>query len=119
MVQTREYLYPSFPTRERGLKSVYRAVLVCYRVSFPTRERGLKFVRKKRKFITKVVSFPTRERGLKSDWFKQEHKQKLVVPHAGTWIEIKEKQTDSELMLSFPTRERGLKSSLLPQLEHI
>ena len=32
-----------------------------------------------------------------------------VVPHEGTWIEIKEKTGDKSYSESFPTRERGLK----------
>ena len=33
----------------------------------------------------------------------------LVVPHAGTWIEITELITGADVSKSFPTRERGLK----------
>ena len=33
----------------------------------------------------------------------------LVVPHAGTWIEILQAQVDTIKIPSFPTRERGLK----------
>ena len=32
-----------------------------------------------------------------------------VVPHAGTWIEIKQEANRRAIKLSFPTRERGLK----------
>ncbi len=34
------------------------------------------------------MSFPTRERGLKSADAAEVIKQAIVVPHAGTWIEI-------------------------------
>ena len=33
----------------------------------------------------------------------------IVVPHAGTWIEIANSAILQLVMLSFPTRERGLK----------
>ena len=36
--------------------------------------------------------------------------QKTVVPHAGTWIEIFHKSPKNVYLQSFPTRERGLKS---------
>ena len=39
-----------------------------------------------------------------------------VVPHEGTWIEIKEHNTEVAAIWSFPTRERGLK--LLEQQVH-
>ena len=32
-----------------------------------------------------------------------------VVPHAGTWIEMKKELEDALGTVSFPTRERGLK----------
>ena len=35
-----------------------------------------------------LLSFPTRERGLKSQAWWYTHRMYLVVPHAGTWIEI-------------------------------
>ena len=34
----------------------------------------------------------------------------IVVPHAGTWIEITYGRKKQMLTRSFPTRERGLKS---------
>ena len=34
----------------------------------------------------------------------------LVVPHAGTWIEIQSSAYVIAMKQSFPTRERGLKS---------
>ena len=56
--------------------------------SFPTRERGLKLTASLRLRWT-YLSFPTRERGLKfhsaSGRSAYIH---MVVPHAGTWIEI-------------------------------
>ena len=36
-----------------------------------------------------LLSFPTRERGLKSHALRTMKRDPLVVPHAGTWIEIK------------------------------
>ena len=35
-----------------------------------------------------------------------------VVPHAGTWIEIQTERQRLQTMKSFPTRERGLKYTL-------
>ena len=35
------------------------------------------------------MSFPTRERGLKYFWYVKIKYAGTVVPHAGTWIEIK------------------------------
>ena len=100
---------PSFPTRERGLKSSFcwHRCLVCSRSprgnvdwnlsptwllllvswSFPTRERGLKLQERKWAY-SPSPSFPTRERGLKypvSVWL---FRSCDVVPHAGTWIEM-------------------------------
>ena len=98
--------------------------------SFPTRERGLKLQGLCGKEVA-FLSFPTRERGLKlfekSDFFKEGG----VVPYAGTWIETKRNVAADPLMNvvpyagtwietgsaggipgdspSFPTRERGLK----------
>ncbi len=37
----------------------------------------------------------------------------VVVPHAGTWIEIKREANYRAIRSSFPTRERGLKLPLL------
>ena len=102
-------LLPSFPTRERGLKCLYLIMLLpphyvvphagtwieifstshntCYHLSFPTRERGLKcdfgFFE-----VHSVKSFPTRERGLKSNTSFAICRICIVVPHAGTWIEM-------------------------------
>ena len=54
----------SFPTRERGLKSLYDYNIADMYGSFPTRERGLKSAIALDKLLL-LVSFPTRERGLK------------------------------------------------------
>ena len=35
-----------------------------------------------------LLSFPTRERGLKYKITGAIHSRQVVVPHAGTWIEI-------------------------------
>ena len=98
----------SFPTRERGLKLLWRCVRDRFTAvvphagtwieilvttmfafateSFPTRERGLKS--KKESEISQVfLSFPTRERGLK-----------YLVNYS-----------PASTIMSFPTRERGLK----------
>ena len=40
-------------------------------------------------------------------------KRNMVVPHAGTWIEIVPYKTAVKIRLSFPTRERGLKYYLM------
>ena len=79
---------PSFPTRERGLKLFSPVPLFSASLSFPTRERGLKFYREfEEKYHFK--SFPTRERGLKYSISLNHQLLYSVVPHAGTWIEIK------------------------------
>ena len=79
-----------------------------------------------------MLSFPTRERGLKCDAIEKEYNVQDVVPHAGTWIEIKRRRVlmndncvvphagtwieiaivqrnGLDVLVSFPTRERGLK----------
>ena len=56
------------------------------------------------------MSFPTRERGLKSAYGLKKIDSAKVVPHAGTWIEIKILFAIIRNSWSFPTRERGLKS---------
>ena len=82
-----EELKTSFPTRERGLKSERSHVVGVAVSSFPTRERGLKF---------RPSVIPT--------------SRVIVVPHAGTWIEIFRTPPYHPYTGSFPTRERGLKS---------
>ena len=77
----------SFPTRERGLKSLAQPNQAAQALSFPTRERGLKY-RGCFQGVHEVRSFPTRERGLKLLRFHILVKKRIVVPHAGTWIEI-------------------------------
>ena len=59
--------------------------------------------------VTVTPSFPTRERGLKSEDSMNRVNEIVVVPHAGTWIEIQWKIWLEMLFGSFPTRERGLK----------
>ncbi len=56
-------------------------------MSFPSRERGLK---SKIPHLAQgaVMSFPSRERGLKSIDTDREYIEEIVVPFAGTWIEI-------------------------------
>ena len=77
--------------------------------SFPTRERGLKFVITISLFIV-TWSFPTRERGLKYWTIMSVIYAHVVVPHAGTWIEIEKIENKNKITdKSFPTRERGLK----------
>ena len=56
-------------------------------MSFPTRERGLKSADLKLE-VDCMLSFPTRERGLKSLFVVTENGNDVVIPHAGTWIEI-------------------------------
>ena len=58
-------------------------------------------------------SFPTRERGLKYSLQSWDTDRGMVVPHAGTWIEIASARRRTERSASFPTRERGLKSELI------
>ena len=41
----------------------------------------------------------------------------FVVPHAGTWIEIIEINANVTQPVSFPTRERGLKLQRNPEME--
>ena len=77
---------PSFPTRERGLKSFWSINVELLFLSFPTRERGLKWVVN----LIQTADF-------------------LVVPHAGTWIEMPKACICLIASMSFPTRERGLK----------
>ena len=55
--------------------------------SFPTRERGLKSLADS-VYTGEALSFPTRERGLKCPGCRLKSPVCLVVPHAGTWIEI-------------------------------
>ena len=101
--------YRSFPTRERGLKSdgVIRCIDLI--LSFPTRERGLKSECSSGSDLN-TMSFPTRERGLKYSTDTSRTVSHRVVPHAGTWIEIKYHQPQqTHHAQSFPTRERGLK----------
>ena len=76
----------SFPTRERGLKYVLIESAPIITMSFPTRERGLKSYPVNENGGN-FLSFPTRERGLKCK-LCLECIGILVVPHAGTWIEI-------------------------------
>ena len=57
-------VFPSLPTRERGLKSNEKVVLEVDGVSLPTRERGLKSL----DGVTtdkQLLSLPARERGFK------------------------------------------------------
>ena len=58
------------------------------------------------------MSFPTRERGLKFPYDITIVDRQIVVPHAGTWIEILETSLKLHFFPSFPTRERGLKCFL-------
>ena len=77
-------------------------------VSFPTRERGLKsLIIICNQFL--AMSFPTRDRGLKFKISPNIKPHKLVVPHEGTWIEIPSSGKGWGYRVSFPTRERGLK----------
>ena len=76
--------------------------------SFPTRERGLKYIHINMLFNS-TPSFPTRERGLKCQCSGTAPQIGTVVPHAGTWIEIRGLFGTLRGVLSFPTRERGLK----------
>ena len=57
-------------------------------LSFPSRERGLKLLKMERSLL-KMRSFPSRERGLKSMQALSRILAELVVPLAGTWIEIR------------------------------
>ena len=98
----------SFPTRERGLKLELLINGRCPLWSFPTRERGLKLP-VKQACNPASWSFPTRERGLKSVFPTVTTTAKVVVPHAGTWIEMAIYAEMLGFVRSFPTRERGLK----------
>ena len=78
--------------------------------SFPTRERGLKYVLiESIPIITIVVPHA-------GTWIEMAIYaeivgfRKFVVPHAGTWIEIVAVSLFVAMPMSFPTRERGLKS---------
>ena len=78
-----------------------------FELSFPTRERGLKSL-----FAPPSASVPRRSPRGNVDWnpiFNPVWPWKFVVPHAGTWIEIKKAKGYKNCMWSFPTRERGLK----------
>ena len=44
------------------------------------------------------MSFPTRERGLKFDLGDKDPEKYVVVPHAGTWIEM-----EKETSIGYPT----------------
>ena len=78
-------------------------------MSFPTRERGLKL------FRTSLAQCPVIVVPHAGTWIEIWHDlltnyDKPVVPHAGTWIEIMiNPQTVDTDTWSFPTRERGLK----------
>ena len=82
----------SFPTRERGLKLNLYHFITRKKRSFPTRERGLKSVNPCALSL-RILSFPTRERGLKSVINRLFIYPCHVVPHAGTWIEIQDRQS--------------------------
>ena len=77
--------------------------------SFPTRERGLKYCQS---FQSQNLLHRRSPRG-NVDWNidnKDLLKSAIVVPHAGTWIEIFSRtQVVHNSLESFPTRERGLK----------
>ncbi len=59
--------------------------------SFPVRERGLKSDSLQR-IRPILVSFPVWERGLKSVLISRPSDRFLVVPRVGTWIEIHEQE---------------------------
>ena len=98
----------SFPTRERGLKSLWRINIPENSMSFPTRERGLK---SKKKFRNMCTYYVVPHAGTWIEIIVDSALSILdaVVPHAGTWIEIMAKRRKITDTRSFPTRERGLK----------
>ena len=79
-------LYPSLPSRERGLKQVG---------AFKNRENA--------------ESLPSRERGLKLYRAMSVYEWNVVAPFAGAWIETLRLRLKTILAKSLPSRERGLK----------
>ena len=85
--QERGWLYVSLPSRERGLKSVPETRPFPRRLSLPSRERGLKS-HPRHYFVIAPASLPSRERGLKCSWTVFPHRNTMVAPFVGAWIEI-------------------------------
>ena len=78
----------SSPTRGRGLKSEGSGVYTGGFWSSPTRGRGLKCNVPLQTTVAGRSSSPTRGRGLKCVPQNIQARPLLVVPYAGTWIEI-------------------------------
>ena len=79
-------LWPSHPTRVRGLKSSSLLLPRYTATSHPTRVRGLKF-------LLNIISDNVVN----------------VAPYTGAWIEIWKVKTENKVIMSHPTRVRGLK----------
>ena len=101
--------FPSFPTRERGLKLWSPGISLRSYPSFPTRERGLKCRRGCKNHIGHSV-VPHEGTWIEISVLPLYLWLCHVVSHEGTWIEMEKKQCLGCLLSSFPTRERGLKS---------
>ena len=82
--------------------------------SFPSWERGLKSLKRRRNGGI-VQSFPSWERGLKLRKVWREYTGACVVPLVGTWIEISKTASGVTANKSFPSWERGLKSAIVTE----
>ena len=96
--------YESPPTRGRGLKYPNVSQYEEERTSPPTRGRGLKSSKACPCPPLMVASPPTRGRGLKSGKADQSDERHQVAPHAGAWVEIKDKTVNSPKEHSRPPR---------------
>ena len=83
-------------------------LVLCMQQSFPTRERGLKSPDPE---VIGTVSIVVPHAGTWIEMYPLPDNSMIVVvvPHAGTWIEIFCFNIRSTRYSSFPTRERGLK----------
>ena len=91
------------------MKASFANMLKCSYPSFPTRERGLKG-KVRSNCVDAVAVVPHAGTWIERRFAKRLIFTKYVVPHAGTWIESMERGMSKDEAESFPTRERGLKA---------
>ena len=77
-------------------------------MSFPSRERGLKFIRQMH-ISQRLCRSPRGNVDWNSGALEKAYETGIVVPLAGTWIEIPRQLLLPGSGSSFPSRERGLK----------
>ena len=107
----------SFPTRERGLKSV---VLVSPLKSIVVPHAGTWIEICSCLHYTRAYAVvPHAGTWIEIAYFVSSEALPCVVPHAGTWIEMSPPISISASLPSFPTRERGLKCQVLQWVAQI